>query len=148
MKTNKNPEYYVPSSIQKLFIGSTIFLYTLQFTFMTLQGISQYRENPSIGGFYGYFFATELIPVLLFLVAYALNPRPLTVIQRTFESVLIALSGVICWTLMNIVTPLIVLNAGSGYIESYATYEIIASSALLGVYGLTLVWLRASKRWK
>ena len=148
MKQNKNSKYYVPSSIQLLFIGIVGGLFSLQFFTLLWQGFSQYQQNPNVGGFYGFFYVMDVLPLLLFLIAYALNPRKLSITEKTFESILLATGGAIAWSLFSTIPPTIFLSDGPDYIESYATYQIAASTALALVFAGVLYWLRASKRWQ
>lgn len=148
MKTNKTPNYYVPSSILKLFVGVISLAFILQAIFLTLQGVSQFLRNHHLGGFYGFYFTILLFPLLLFLTAYILNPRSLSAIERSFESIVITLSGIMAWSFIGMVPPYIFLGNGPQYIESYDLFAIIASTVLVVVYGLALYWLRSTKRWR
>jgi hypothetical protein len=148
MKKNKKSGYYVPTSIQKFFVGVISSLFVIQFIFLLSQGVSQYQQNTNLGGFYGFFFTLMLVPLLLFTTAFTLNPRSLKILERSFESILIALSGVIAWSILSMLYPAVFIKNGSQYIESYARYEIVASSLLVLVYDLILFWLRSTKRWQ
>lgn len=147
MKNNKNHKYTVSSGIQKLtvFLLGTLFL--IGFFFELKQGIYQYSQNPNIGGWYGYFYTYEILPLLLFAVTYFLNPRKLTVLQRSFESILVALVGLIAWALISSLERFIYIPNGPNYISTYAKYEIIASTIFVGLITLFLLWLRSTKKW-
>lgn len=148
MKNNKNSKYYVPSVIQKLFVGVIGAVFTMQLIFFVVQGINQYIDNPNMGGFYGFMFSIMIYPIILFVVAYALNPRSLSILGRSFESMLLAITGTILGSLLSIALPSILIEVGSENLNNYWSYELISFSVLAVLYTATLFWLRSTKRWR
>lgn len=148
MKNNKNSKYYVPANIQKLFVGTIGSIYVIQFLFVAKMGIEQYQQNPDMGGFGSTVFTTMLVPIVLFVVAYSLNPRSLNLLARSFETMLITLAGLTVWSLLSMLIPFVFLRGGSTFTGSYAQYELILNSIFIIAYGFFLNWLRVSKRWQ
>ena len=144
--SKKSAPYYVPASIVKIFTIIVAGIFIVQSSYFLYQGIRQYLDNPNTGGYYGYFFVTQLLPVILFLLAYALNPRKLAFLARCFESLLFSIAGLTIWSLTTIISPLMFSKLAFG--NRYALYEIISSLSLLVIYSVGLLWLRQSKKWR
>jgi hypothetical protein len=148
MNKNKNSKYYVPSSIQKLVVFTVIPLFLIQLVLSVWQDVNQYINNSHVGGLYPFVYISEAVPILLFLVAYMLNPRHLKTIERIFESLFMLVAGLICFGLLNMITVYIPVLNGQNYIEDYAAIQIIVATSIVLVYGSVLYWLRANKQWK
>lgn len=146
-KSPKTKPYYVPRSIQSLFVifGSLIYIIQLLVTgistFIQFQDGSDYRPQLS------YFAIYNLFPVLLFAIAYFLNPRKLSRLSKIFESLLITISAYTGWVVFVSLFLTILLT----YISptfGYNYVDLLASLVFLSIYAPTLLIIRRKGIWK
>ncbi|HEX8390703.1 MAG TPA: hypothetical protein VF597_04740 [Candidatus Saccharimonadales bacterium] len=145
MKSFKTKKYYVPTSIQTVFVGTLGVLFALQFFFLGLASLAQ-TQNPNMDAFPQFFYAYELMPLALFVIAYALNPRKLRSLERSFESLVLAVCGVALWAVFMFVTPM-VLNYGEGYGQTLFTSLYFTATVFALLYASLLLLLQRSGRW-
>jgi hypothetical protein len=148
--TNKSKPYYVPRSIQKFFTYTVIGLYFAQAISIVYSMVTaEYLNSSNIIGLHsGYVLLSNVIPVLIFFLAYVLNPRKLSRLSKSFEALLIAITGFIGWTLLSMIFyPLFygfeTENFELGLLLSYLTTTIV----FVVIYTVVLVVLRNKKIW-
>jgi hypothetical protein len=144
MKNNKSSTYSVPSIIQKLFVGTVGGSFILYLIFTLYQFFSQYPDVLNDIGSYSFILLVQGVPLLLFVIAYAFNPRSLKLLERCFESIVLALGGVTAWSYITNMT----YSSISTFVDSYANPQVAITLTFVVVYSLGLFWLRSSKRWQ
>lgn len=143
--TSKTKPYYVPASIQKLFTITVVGLFALQTSFIAVTTLTQFQQGSDYRPQLQYFLIYNMIPVLIFLLAYALNPRTLGVLSRSFEALLISLSALISWMFLSMLLPMVFFTrTGLGYTQ---TYEYLFAVIFMGLYAAILLALRKKKIW-
>jgi hypothetical protein len=146
-KTKNDAKLYVPNNIIKIFVFLIVLSYILTLGTMLWQGLTQYLYNPNMGGYYGFMFSSILLPFLLFSIAFLINPRKLSSLEKSFESIIFAIAASSLWIFVYSYIPIYIVN-GPDYIEGYARFEIISTTVFLSIYTLLLLWFRVSKKWK
>ncbi len=142
----KTKPYYVPTNIQRLFTYPIIGLYLVQTGFVVFSTLSQSYGGSDYGPQLGYLVIYNLIPILIFVLAYAINPRQLGRLAKTFESLLITIAAYIVETLVSLVLPMLLINSG-GFSSNYNLYQYSFSGFFLALYIITLVVLRKKRLW-
>lgn len=148
MKQHNNSKpnrYYVSNSIQKVFTITIIGLYLVQTIFLAISSVTQLQQGFDLRSQLSYFFIYNLIPIILFFIAYFMNPRKLSRTSKSFESLLLALFGIIGSVLISMIFPLLLFS--SNFSTNYALIQYAgAGISLLGYLG-TLILLRRKGRW-
>lgn len=144
-KLSKTKPYYVPSSIQKLFVIGIISLYLIQTAFIVYSTFSQFLNGSDYLPQLGYFAIYNLVPVIVFGIAYILNPRQLSRLSRTFESLIITISAYVGWTAIMMLSPMILFNIVD--LNSYRLIEYFSSAIFICLYSTVLLILRKKGTW-
>jgi hypothetical protein len=109
----------------------------------------QAMTNPNYSGNWT-MIIWQVVPLVLFGLAYFLNPRKLTLVQRLFESVVLTIAGILVFSALSQVVFQF-FSLGSligGSIDSYLFYESLSVATLIVVFGAVLFFLARTKRWK
>ena len=147
MKKSPAKPYYVPTSIQKLIVFSVLGITILQLVFTLASSIAQYRSNSNLGGLYSYLFLFTFMPILFFIAAYAMNPRHLERISRTFESLIVTLAALFGQALFSSLVPLL-YRFSEGSINLYSAYQIGSGVVFYAVFVIVLIVIRKKGIWR
>lgn len=146
-QSKNTSQYYVPDIFMKIFVYGIGLLYTMSVVMTIWQFVVQYSQNTEVGGWYGYFVTSLLMPMLLFLLTFLLNPRKIRILDKCFESIMFTIVAVIAWSLIIQYFPVYIAYT-SKYVEDYARYQIISSLIFTLFYAGSLYILRVTKKWK
>lgn len=153
-KAANHKAYFVPRSVQLTFVISVALIYLLLIGFVVITLIMSFT-----GSSYGppswtealIPVVTSLPPILYFGIAYALNPRGLGFVSRSFESLLLSISGICFWMLVSYVSPYIAAStantADGSFSGTYLRNSLIGLAISLVLYIGLLLWLRRAKLW-
>lgn len=142
---NREPQkpYYVPRTIQQLFTFTIAGVYTVQLIALAISTFSQSQQGSDYRPQLGYMLVHTCMPIMMFLIAYALNPRNLSKVSKAFESLLLTLSALIVWSAVAMLLPMVTRST----FWHLAAYDYLSSTALLVVFTVALGVLRQKKRW-
>jgi hypothetical protein len=142
---SKTKPYYVPSSIQKLFIIGIASLYLIQSGFILYSTFSQFQQGSDYFPQLRYFAVYNSVPLIVFGLAYILNPRKLSRLPKTFESLLITIAAYIGWTFIMMLSPMILF----GLIDpiDHVLLEYLSSAIFISIYVAILLVLRKKGTW-
>lgn len=144
-KRTKDERYYVSASILKLCTLPVIGLYLIQFIYMVFSTATQWQNGSDFRPQLGYLLIYNTLPIVAFAVAYVLNPRKLSVIPKLFESLLISIAALICWSILNILVPIIYVQ--QFLFDQFRIYEYLMAGTFLLVYISVLFFLRKKHMW-
>jgi hypothetical protein len=142
-----NKDHKVPNQLQVLFIVSVAgaFLLNLAETLATM--FQQSYSNPNFSSFTTFLAWQAAVPLILFGLAYYLNPRKLKPVERLFESLIITITGLMFSTgLLQIIDYITARKLLGG--PDFMAYQLVSGIAVVAVYTLVLWQLRKSKQWK
>ena len=110
--------------------------------------LQQLQYNANLSSYLGFFIGNFVAPIVFFVGAYLLNPRKLTLVGRLFESLLLLLVG---QTILQVVVEIALMQFTGPVTDPYwgiIVRDIAATTITAAAYFGTLVYLRATKRWK
>ncbi len=149
MKLKKTEDQYVTTGLLiKIFVWTILVGSALLFAsmFYTIAQQFQYaNQDPSM---YASLFLSQVLPFVLFTVAYFMNPRRLSFLHRSFEALLLSIAGLTAWSLLTMLLGVLVVPGYDAPNDSFATYQTAGSVVLLVLYVSGLYWLRRTKRWQ
>lgn len=97
----KQNSQQTPKHLQLMFLGTVIGVAIYSTLDMFYRMAMQYPSNPNLSSFMGMLVGSFLYPVLLIVMAYFLMTRKLSLVQKLYESVIVAIIGVCLFTLTN-----------------------------------------------
>lgn len=147
-KNSKLERYYVPAALQRLFVFIIVPIFTLVLISSAWSLASQMGSGSDVGPYVAYLFEQQLTPALLFILAFVLNPRQLSLLAKSFESLLVAATAYIGWGLLSgvVFTTFFAIMDKSNWMGSeiyiYATYMVF-----MALFIATLLYLRVRGKW-
>ena len=141
----KQQTYYVPALILKSFtiiIALSFIILTVATLVPALKILSM--EGADYGSMFFYQVVAYILPLILFAIAFVLNPRKLSILPKSFEALLISITGFIAYSTISLpLTNLIFNNMNVDY--QIVEYMYVAVFTILYIAALML--LRRSKKW-
>lgn len=139
--------YTLSNTLVTYFVTTLGLLFVVGSAATVWQIAMQYNNNPNLGGWFNYLFSLVAVPIMLFIIAYGMNPRKLTPLQKSFESLLFVTVGQALWSFILQALPLF-FSQSQSFINYYMNYELVWTLGFVALYTIGLFWLRASKRWQ
>ena len=137
-------DHAVPKWLQMAFViaVTTSFLVNIVFTLMLMY--QQSFTNTNFSAFFGFWASQSAIPLLMFGIAYYLNPRKLHPGERVFESLLLTLTASTASGVVMQILSYAGINGG----ENFMAFTLVTGAITIVLYAAILWQFRASKRWK
>lgn len=145
----KKPSKQANNTIQLLFLISVATAFIVQLVWVIYTMASQYHFNHNLSGYASFMGGSIVIPAVLFGLALFFGRQTKQRLQRIFEAVLLAASGVL---IMGVVEQLysvitIKLHIVQNSFWSWYRWELGLEIATVLIFGCLFWWLRRSKRW-
>jgi hypothetical protein len=144
----KSNQYHVSVVVQRLFVFMIIPAFGLVLAYSVWSLISQMGSGNDNGPYFAYLFEQQMTPALLFILAFVLNPRQLSLLSKSFESLLVATSAYIGWGLLSglLLTTFFAIIDKSNIMGS-ELYIYVTYMAFLVLFVATLLYLRVRGKW-
>ncbi|HSE61464.1 MAG TPA: hypothetical protein VLA88_04185 [Candidatus Saccharimonadales bacterium] len=140
-------DHPVPKWMQLAFIVAVASSLLVNIGFTLSIMFQQSFTNENFSAFAGALISQSAMPVLLFGIAYYLNPRKLHPGERIFESMLLTFTALLgSGAIMQIFSYAGLQQLYGG--EHYMAYQLVTGTITVVLFAVILWQLRASKRWK
>lgn len=140
-----------PRKLQLLTIAVLGGTYALQWVLTLNTAVQQLQYNTNLSSYASFFIGQVVVPIIFFSIAFFLNPRKISRVGRVFESLLIMLIGQMLMQWAVQAATLVQQSFASTTSDPYADfilYDLAAVAITTVLYVMTLLYLRATKRWK
>lgn len=145
----KQSQYYVPVALQWVMVLLIIPFYAITLIVSAWSTIGQLGQGFDMGSQFVYLYSQQLVPALLFVLAYVINPRGLGYLARSFESLLIAVVASMGWMLVGgIFFTVFFAAADQMHIMQLELYSYVSYTIFLALFVVFLLSLRLSGRWR
>jgi hypothetical protein len=137
-------DHPVPKWMQLAFTLAVSATFLINIIYTLILMYQQSFTNTNYSAFVGILASQSAMPLLMFAIAYYLNPRKLHPGERVFESLLLAITGLLTAGVVMQLLSYIGVSGG----EQFIAFMIVTGAITVVVYAAALWQLRASKRWK
>jgi hypothetical protein len=139
-------KYTVSKGMQQWFVGLTVLSVLVQTSFMVywmVKQVIQYDGN--LNGYFSPLYYSVGLPVLLFTIAYLINPHKLRPKTRIFESMLCMTMGFLAFGILNQTLGVAIaphITSDSDRFWSFLIFDLLNSGLVIVAYSTLLFRLR------
>jgi len=140
-----------PRGLQLTFVIITGAIFLLQLGLTANTALQQYPHNANLSSYAMFFVEQMIVPVIMVIGAYLLNPRKISKLGRVFESMVITLVGQAILQMVAMVAMNVQFSTASNANDAFygfITYQLWSVGITLVGYFAVLVYLRKTKRWQ
>ena len=151
-KSKTSPQkssYAVSTNFQKAFSAVLIGTFAAQSGWFFWNWYDQLSFNPETNGWVWWLTQSILVPVAVFLAAWALRPKQATKLAKLFDSLLVSTAAIPVYFLVNLVaTELFVRTIAESGNEGFDQYQMVSTGVFFVAYLAMLLYLRTARKWR
>jgi hypothetical protein len=134
-----------PHGLKKVFVGGLIAWYAMNVLQLVQLLWQQAGSNPNFSG-YTSWIIWQVVPLVLFGVAFFLHPRKNDLLQRVFESLLMVMAALLVWAVVSQAITYAVTTAWSFSPGSFMLYDLLGAALVMVGFAGVLIYLVRFKR--
>ncbi len=150
MAHNTSSGIIIPRGLQLAFVVAALLAFVGQLATEAYFVLQQWPNNTNLSGFYWIFMSIFVMPVVLFGISCVFNPRKGITLNIIFENMLITVTGLMVFGLIDLVIGRLTFYwpIGSDGLWSWFSWNIIEGLTVAILFTCLLWRLRVVKRWQ